>query len=80
MTRILYRSGFGIVEAVGQRQFAKARLLGPQGRAMTGGRARNLSGFVDVGWPQWQGDYFVVIRNTARTIRLPHHRATQSKR
>ena len=71
VTRIVYRGGFEIVEAVGQRQFAKARLLGPQGRAMTGDRARNLSGFVDVGWPQWQGDYFVVIRNTVRAIRCP---------
>ena len=45
---------------------------------MTGGRARNLPGFVDVGWPQGQGDYFVVIRNTARAIRLSHHKATRT--
>ena len=80
VTRIIYRSGFGIVETLGQRQFAKPRLLGPQGRAMTGSCARNLSGFIDVGWSQGQGDNFVVIRNTARAIRLSHHKAARSNR
>ena len=43
---------------------------------MTGGGARNLPGFIDVGWSEGQGDYFVAIRNTARAIRLSHHKAT----
>jgi hypothetical protein len=30
----------------------------------------NLPGFIGVGWPQGQGDYFVVIRNTTRAFRL----------
>ena len=80
VTRIVYRSGFGIVETLGQGQFAKPRLLGPQDRAMTGGCACNLHGFIDVGWPQGQGDYFVVRRSTARAIRLSHREATGNDR
>jgi hypothetical protein len=78
VTRIVYRSSFGVVEIPGQRQFAKPRLLAPQGRAMSGRGACNLPGFIDVGWPQGQGDYSVVVRNTAPTIRLAQHKATRS--
>ena len=72
VTGIVYCDAFGIVETRRQRQFAKPRLLGPQCGAMTGRCACDLPGFIDVGGPQGQGDYFVMLGNTARTVGLSH--------
>jgi hypothetical protein len=33
--------------------------------------ARDLAGFIDADRPQGQCEYFVVIRNTVRAVRLP---------
>jgi hypothetical protein len=72
VTGTVYRGGFRIIETRRQGQFTKSGLLGPQCGAMSGGSAGDLSGLIDVGGLQGQGDYFVVLGNTVRAAGLSH--------
>jgi hypothetical protein len=57
----------------------KPRLLGPQGRAVSGRCACYLPVFVDVDWPQRQCDHFVMRGNAAHTVALSHQKTTRNK-